>query len=442
MKKPLLLFSLILAFNGFSQFGPVTIIDNTAASQGIRRIVAADLNNDDQNEVVVAQAFNNNLAYYPNTGNGSFGSKVIIDSTSSYPVSVVAGDLNGDHFTDLAALAQTYGEVLIYLNDGNAHFTHHKIDSGNLFFNGLVTEDFDHNGTQDLVVIGQHSIDLYRNNGSAVFAKEHILTTSTSPNVLECMYIETADMNNDGHPDVLTAETIGGVIYFNDGTGTFTPYTFTSEQLITRFVHALDINNDGFKDVVVQHSTGDVKLYINQGDGTFELSGTLFNAPSLTSMQSVDADGDGFPDLYMAYSNKVRMLFNNGNETFGNPVFLYENNNLFTNEVCISNLDSNPDPEFIWSAAGGTIAYHKSTVLGISASNVLQLQIYPNPASDVIHIECPEKITSVRLFNSQGQNMIIKSDLSSLQLSELAPGTYLLEVAGPHFTSRRKIFKL
>ena len=442
MKKHLLLFSLISSFSAFSQFGPVNLIDNTVASQGIRRIITADLDNDNQNEVVVAQAFNNNLAYYPNTGNGTFGTKIRIDSTSSFPVSVAAEDLNGDHFTDLVALAQTYGEVMIYLNDGNAHFIHHEIDSGNMFFNGLVIEDFDHDGTKDLVVIGQHSIDLYHNDGSAVFTKEHILTTATSPNVLECMYIETADMNNDGHPDVVTAETIGGVIYFNDGTGTFTPYTFTSEQLITRLVHAVDINNDGFKDVVVQHSTGDVKLYISEGDGTFQLAGTLFNAPSLTSMQSVDADADGFMDLYMAYSNKARMLFNNGNETFGNQTFLYENNALFINEVCISNLDANPDPEFIWSAAGGTIAYHKSTVLSVSESGHPEIQIYPNPCSGIIRIESAEAITELCLLDSQGQKIEIPHDFVSIDLSGLAPGSYLLRINRENQVFTKKVVKI
>ncbi|MGV3612765.1 MAG: T9SS type A sorting domain-containing protein [Fluviicola sp.] len=441
MKKGILLFTIVLSFSGFSQFGPINIVDNSSASIGIRRIVAADLNNDSKNEIIVAQAFNNNLAYYFNTGNGIFSNKLIIDSTLSYPVYVASGDLNGDNSVDLASIGQTDGEVVIYLNDGVGSFTKQEIDSGNSFLNALVMNDFDNNGTQDLVIIGQHSIDLYRNNGSALFTKEHILTTATSPNVLECMYIETADMNNDGHPDLVTAETIGGVIYYNDGAGNFTPATFTSEQLITRLVHAVDVNNDGFKDVILQHSTGDVKWYTNNGDETFQLEGTLFNSPQINSMQSVDADADGFQDLYMAYSNKVRMLFNNGNETFGTQTFLYENNSLFTNEVAIANLDSNNDPEFIWSAAGGTIAYHKSTVLNISELNTRDLQVYPNPTADWMQIEFSEPIQEIHLFNTQGQQIVLQHNLTEINLSELAAGTYILEVIGEHATVKRRIIK-
>ncbi|WP_341899869.1 FG-GAP-like repeat-containing protein [Fluviicola taffensis] len=444
MKNSTLLLFLLISSIAIPQFGSINVIDNSAASQGIRRLVAADLNNDNQNEIIVAQAFTNQVAYYSTMGNGSFASKTIIDSTLSYPVYLAVGDLNGDQSPDLTTVGQTYGEVVIYLNNGSAGFIKQEVDSGIIFLNALVVKDFDNNGSPDIVVIGQHSIDFYRNNGNASFTKEHILTTQTSPNVLECMYIETADMNNDGHPDVITAETIGGVVYYNDGAGNFTPQLITSEQFITRLVHAVDINNDGFKDVVVQHSTGDVKLYLNNGDETFQLEGTLFNSASITSMESVDADADGFQDLYMAYSNKVRMLYNNGDETFGGQTFLYENNSLFTNEVLIANIDSNSDPEFIWSAVGGTLAYHKSTVLGLTSGKETEIQIYPNPTSDLICIESSEEIHRIHLFNLHGEKITFResANTATIDLSALASGSYLLEVIGENSTVKRIITKI
>lgn len=438
------IFFLLISTISISQFGPVNIIDNSVASQGIRRMVTADLNNDNQNEIIVAQAFTNQIAYYANTGNGSFASKSVIDSTISYPVYLAVGDLNGDQSPDLATVGQTYGEVVIYLNNGSGDFIKQEVDSGTIFLNALVVQDFDNNGSPDIVVIGQHSIDFYRNNGSASFTKEHILTTQTSPNILECMYIETADMNNDGNPDVITAETIGGVVYYNDGAGNFTPQLITSEQFITRLVHAVDINNDGFKDVIVQHSTGDIKLYLNNGDETFQLEGTIFNSAAITSMASVDADADGFQDLYMAYSNKVRMLYNNGDETFSGQTFLYENNSLFTNEVLIANIDSNSDPEFIWSAVGGTLAYHKSTVLGLASGKVTEIQIYPNPTSDLICLESSEEIHRIHLFNLHGEKITIgeSANTATIDLSALAAGSYLLEVIGKNSTIKRIITKI
>lgn len=445
MKNCILLLSLFFSLAAFSQFGPVSIIDNTSASQGIKRIITADLTNDNINEVIVSQAFNvNQLAYYSSDGNGNFSNKITIDSTLSYPVFVAAGDLNGDNHTDLVTVAQTFGEIFIYLNDAAGSFIKQEADSGILMGHAIVIEDFDHNGSQDMAVIGQHSIDFYRNNGAAIFTKEAILTTQTSPNVLECMYLEAADMNNDGHTDLITAETIGGVIYYNDGTGHFTPETFTSEVFISTLVHAVDINNDSFKDLVIQHSTGDVKLYTNNGDETFQLEGTLFNSPAIRSIQSIDADADGFRDLYMAYSNKVRVLYNQGNESFGGEQFLYENNSQTTNEVAIGNLDFNPAPEFIWSAVGGTLAYHKSTILTLPENQENNLSVFPNPVQDVVSISCDEEIIQITILNAMGKVIASEQGIvnETMDFSGFPSGTYLLEVTSTHSTSRKRIVKL
>ncbi|WP_300660833.1 T9SS type A sorting domain-containing protein [Fluviicola sp.] len=445
MKNCLLLLFLLFSLTGFSQFGPAQMIDNSAASMGIKRIITADLNNDNLNEVIIAQAFNvNQIAYYSSDGNGFFSAKTTIDPDASYPVSIVSGDLNGDQLVDLASVAQTNGQVFIYLNNGNGNFIKQEVDSGIFFLNEIVMQDFDHNGSQDMAVIGQHSIDFYRNNGSALFTKEAILTTQTSPNVLECIYLEAADMNNDDHTDLITAETIGGVIYYNDGTGHFTPQTFTSEVFISTLVHVVDINNDSFKDLIIQHSTGDVKLYTNNGDETFQLEGTLFNSAAIRSMQSIDADADGFQDLYMAYSNKVRVLYNQGNETFGGEQFLYENNSQMVNEVAIGNLDFNPAPEFIWSAVGGTIAYHKSTILSLSENSENSLSIYPNPATSFVSITSDQEIVQITICNSMGQLISSEKGIfkGTMDISGFPSGNYIFEVSTWNGTSRKRITKL
>lgn len=445
MKNKILLLFLLPSIISFSQFGSANIIDNSAASMGIKRIITADFTNDNINEVIIAQAFNvNQIAYYSSDGSGNFSNKMVIDSTLSYPVFVAAGDFNGDNHTDLATVAQTFGELFIYLNDQAGGFIKQEADSGILMGHAIVIEDFDHNGSQDMAVIGQHSIDFYRNNGNALFTKEAILTTQTSPNVLECMYLESADMNNDGHTDLITAETIGGVIYYNDGTGHFTPQTFTSEVFISTLVHAVDINNDSFKDLVIQHSTGDVKLYTNNGNQTFQLEGTLFNAAAIRSMQSIDADADGFQDLYMAYSNKVRVLYNQGDGTFGGEQFLYENNTQMTNEVAIGNLDSNNAPEFIWSAVGGTLAYHKSTILSFSENQESTLSVFPNPVRDFVSIAYDQEMIQLNIFNAIGQIIAFEQGNSkgTMDFSRFPSGTYILEAKSTHSTSRKRITKL
>ncbi|MNE34409.1 hypothetical protein D3C80_1281320 [compost metagenome] len=185
-------------------------------------------------------------------------------------------------------------------------------------------------------------------------------------------------------------------------------------------------------------------MYTNNGDETFQLEGTLFNSAAIRSMQSVDADADGFQDLYMAYSNKVRLLYNQGNETFGGEQFLYENNSQMTNEVALGNLDLNNAPEFIWSAVGGTIAYHKSTILSLPENNANTLSIYPNPVNKLVSITCDQEIVQINILNSMGQ--ILSTENGNFKeiwdFSEFPSGTYLVEAKSINSTFRKRIIKL
>lgn len=426
--KNLLPFSiLLLSATAFAQFDSAIIIDDSPASAGIKKIIAADLNNDNYNEVIVAQAFNiDNVAYYLNNADGSFSSKITIDADIDDPVYIAAGDFNDDGWTDLAIITQTSSQLYVYLNDGEGSFTRQLLDDEFSFGNAMAVADFDGNGSDDIVAIGQHSIDLHRNGGSGSFTKEHILTTDTSPNPLECMSINAADMDNDGDMDLVVGETIGGVIYFNDGSGIFTPEVFT-QQFITFLVHAFDANDDGFTDALVQHTTGDVLLYLNNGDGTMAFSTTLFNAPAIRSIQAADTDANGIPDLHFAYTNKARMKAN----IFATEDIIYEDASLFINEVAIAHLSLGNGENYIWSAAGGTLAYHTNLIFSVPENALAQTVIYPNPAQDYVTLSLPDSLTAnMSLYNTLGQKMMEQqlTGTQTLDVSGLATGIYLLEV--------------
>ena len=446
--KKLLLYTLpFISIQAFSQFDPPVIIDDTPASGGIKRIVSADLNNDGHNEIIVVQAFNiDNVAYYTNNGDGTFTGKVTIDADLDDPVYVATGDFNDDNWTDLAVITQTSAQIYIYLNNTEGGFTRQMIDDDFFFGNSIVVSDFDENGSDDIVAIGQHSIDFFRNDGNAGFTKEHILTTSTSPNVLECMSVKVADMNGDGHDDLVSGETLGGVIYFNDGNGTFTPQLFTDNLFITTFIQVGDVNNDTFKDVILRHSSNNINLYLNDGEGNMTFSATLFTIQQLESMLFTDVDGDGFDDIYTAHANKVRVIMNNGDATFAPDTILYENNAQFISQVALANIDGEPDLEYIWSAAGGTLAYQKKTPppLSVSKNAKQEIAVYPNPAQDYVTITLPDMATAhINLYTTMGQKMMgsTVTGTQTLDVSGLQTGIYILEVKNNTNTYNVKVIK-
>ncbi|GAB6011266.1 T9SS type A sorting domain-containing protein [Viscerimonas tarda] len=62
----------------------------------------------------------------------------------------------------------------------------------------------------------------------------------------------------------------------------------------------------------------------------------------------------------------------------------------------------------------------------VSASG--KLTLYPNPASDNIIVETPEKIESIRIFSINGQEIISQKDQGEIDLSGIASGVYILSV--------------
>ena len=72
------------------------------------------------------------------------------------------------------------------------------------------------------------------------------------------------------------------------------------------------------------------------------------------------------------------------------------------------------------------------------AENDLRVDVYPNPASDVIHVEADD-LQEVRLLDLNGRQLL-KSDQCTIEISHLASGLYLLEITGSD--SSRRMLKL
>ncbi|MBZ9786401.1 T9SS type A sorting domain-containing protein [Psychroflexus sp. CAK57W] len=65
------------------------------------------------------------------------------------------------------------------------------------------------------------------------------------------------------------------------------------------------------------------------------------------------------------------------------------------------------------------------------------VKLYPNPASNLIHLEGIENPERIEIFNLQGKLLLSRSGVTTVDVSSLAKGIYIFRASH----NRRKIIK-
>ncbi len=308
--------SLLVRLNqGNGTFGPITSyptgVDPTA-------VAAADVNADGARDLLVANSVSSTVSVYLNLGAGTFAPAVSY-AVGSSPTSLVAVDLDGDGAADLATAGGS-GHLTVRLNLGNGTFGPIMDDDAGSFARSLSAADLNGDGLVDLAVshYWEDYASVMLNIGGGWFAPrvdyEVDLGTQT-------WGLAIADMNGDGHADLLVSTLTADDVHLlpNNGDGTFGASTEHSTGAEPRAIAAVDLNGDGAVDMAVACSDSDyVRVHLNQGNGTFDTY-PLFPTPlGLGSIQAGDLDGDAIPDAVVTSGlGHMQVLKGLGNATFG-----------------------------------------------------------------------------------------------------------------------------
>jgi len=188
---------------------------------------------------------------------------------------------------------------------------------------GVVTADINGDGKPDLIVAnsGSNTISVLMGNGNGTFSSPLNYAVGKAPKA-----VAAADLNGDGAIDLVTANQDSGTIsvLLNRGDGTFAPAVSYTATAGAHDVALDDVNGDGVPDIAeVGWGANVVRVLINNGDGTFS-SGINYNVgKSPHSVAFFDPNGSRLPSLAVADhdSNNVAVLLNNGDGTFKAPVY-------------------------------------------------------------------------------------------------------------------------
>jgi hypothetical protein len=219
-------------------------------------------------DLAVVNHTDSTISILPNDGTGKFGSPSTLTLPSnSGPTSIVAGDFNGDGHPDLAV--GDGNSVLVFINNGGAFGSPTNINL-NLQPLWIATASLRNNGTLDLVVAYNSGVDVLLGKGNGTFAAP---VSYPTPSNSETTSVTIGDLNADGIPDLLLANTgasTGGVM-LGKGDGTFLPEIRYQTSSPTDgggttspvAVVVGDFNNDSFNDFVVLDGDGHFTFYPN-----------------------------------------------------------------------------------------------------------------------------------------------------------------------------------
>ena len=210
-----------------------------------------------------------------------------------------------------------------------------------------------------LVRSGSRVVEVF----TATSGKDTTVNTAATYTVgTQAATVMFADLNGDGIPDMIVADSGGGTIagsvavWLGAADGTFhSPSNYAVHQGPVS-VAAADFNHDGKLDLAVANNrSGDVSILIGKGDGTFVTARNYLATNHPGSVAAADFNGDGKLDLAVADNlGALVVLAGDGDGTFQNPARSYPAGGTATWYVAAGdfNGDGKTDAALLSGAAG------------------------------------------------------------------------------------------
>jgi len=274
-------------------------------------------------------------------------------------------------FCLLSKAAQGLGPVVRFRDvtrEAGIQFTHVNAGSGSKYYietmgAGCAFFDYDNDGNLDIYLVNGAVLPgfksekpiagaLYRNNGDGTFA-DVTAKAGVGAEDIYGMGVAVGDYDNDGHTDFYITGYQRGLLFHNEGNGTFkdltAPAGVSNSGLWGTSAAFLDYDNDGFLDLFVtnyvdfdlsnniycgdrakgirsycrplEYQGSSSVLYHNERNGRFtdgtKRAGLVHPGGKGLGAVASDVNSDGWVDIYVANDGVANLLYlNRGDGTF------------------------------------------------------------------------------------------------------------------------------
>ncbi|WP_275466432.1 FG-GAP repeat domain-containing protein [Streptomyces noursei] len=374
-----------------TSFGTAVNLDDNG--RGSSAVAIGDLNNDGTPDLVTAIR-GEGLGVFLGSGGGSFGAvtKYAAPRTGSsvFLRSAVIRDVNGDGRMDVISQDSRGNVALVWLGDGSG-----ALGSGTAvqlnprpgcdttgdnpcvarFPTDVAVGDFDEDGKPDLATANANTnnVSLVLGNGNGTFgaATQFGLGGGTGP-----QGIAAADLNGDGHLDLLTSNSSTGTlsVLLGDGHGGLGRASSVSAGLtLPSKLKLADVNEDGKPDAVIvaPGSPGRVAVLLGDGAGGFGTASVLSAGANLNSASVSDLNGDGHADLVVssADSDEVVVLEGDGTGAFGSPLAFGLNGGSNPQATATADLDGDGRPDVATANSNSSATFVKDASVLLNTTN-------------------------------------------------------------------------
>jgi hypothetical protein len=240
-----------------------------------------------------------------------------------FPVSVAAADLSGDGDQDIVC-ANENSSLTVFFQESPASFAPTPLTltgPGVSFPASVATADMDEDGDLEIVSANSKVLTVFFQDSFGSFSQTPLIVGEfQTANFL--VSVATADMDGDGDQDLVSANrgTLNLTVYFQSSPGSFTSPALTLGGMVSPFsVSVADLDGDGDQDVVSANPFGNsLTAFFQRSLGDFDpeplslvVPGPVGSGPFFVTTTDLDLDDD--QDIISANrdSDNLTLFFQN-----------------------------------------------------------------------------------------------------------------------------------